>query len=48
MLPMLALCIVIAGATYSGIEIAWRRHLRDLLGEGRKTRAADALGPRSA
>jgi peptidoglycan/LPS O-acetylase OafA/YrhL len=48
MLPMLALCILIAGATYSSIEIVWRRHLRDLLGEARKTRAADALGPRSA
>ena len=48
MLPMLVLSILIAGATYSRIEIAWRRHLRDLLGERRKTRPADALGPRSA
>ena len=48
MLPMLALSILVAGATYSRIEIVWRRHLRDLLGEGRKTRPADALGPRSA
>ena len=48
MLPMLVLSILIAGATYSRIEIAWRQHLRDLLGEGRKTRPADALGPRSA
>ncbi len=50
MLPMLALCILIAGATYSGIEIVWRKHLRDLLGERQKARptTADALGPRSA
>jgi peptidoglycan/LPS O-acetylase OafA/YrhL len=48
MLPMLALCILIAGITYSSIEIVWRRHLRDLLGEGRKARPAGSLGPRSA
>jgi len=48
MLPMLVLSILIAGATYSRIEIAWRQHLRDLLGERRKTRPADALDPRSA
>jgi peptidoglycan/LPS O-acetylase OafA/YrhL len=48
MLPMLGLCILIAAATYSSIEIVWRGHLRDLLGERRRTRSADALGPRSA
>jgi peptidoglycan/LPS O-acetylase OafA/YrhL len=48
MLPMLALCILIAGATYVSIEIVWRGRLRDLLGERRKTRSADAFGPRSA
>jgi peptidoglycan/LPS O-acetylase OafA/YrhL len=48
MLPMLALCVLIAGATYSSIEIVWRRHLRDLLGERPKAHAANALGPRRA
>ena len=33
---MLALCIFCASATYSGIEIVWRRHLRALLGNSRK------------
>jgi peptidoglycan/LPS O-acetylase OafA/YrhL len=30
---MLALCIFCASATYSGIEIVWRRHLRTLLAD---------------
>ena len=29
MMLMLALCIFCASATYSGVEIVWRRHLRD-------------------
>ena len=40
MMLMLALCIFCASATYSSIEIVWRRHLQDLLGDGRK-RAGD-------
>jgi hypothetical protein len=40
---MLALCIFCASATYSSIEIVWRRHLRDLLGDGQK-RAGDRRG----
>ena len=33
MMLMLALCIFCASATYSGIEIVWRRHLRALLAD---------------
>jgi hypothetical protein len=40
---MLALCIFCASATYSSIEIVWRRHLRDLLGDGQE-RAGDRRG----
>lgn len=40
MMLMLALCIFCASATYSSIEIVWRRRLRDLLGDARK-RAGD-------
>jgi peptidoglycan/LPS O-acetylase OafA/YrhL len=43
MMLMLALCIFCASATYSSIEIVWRRHLRDLLGDGQK-RAGDRRG----
>jgi peptidoglycan/LPS O-acetylase OafA/YrhL len=33
MMLMLALCIFCASATYSGVEIVWRRHLRALLAD---------------
>ena len=43
MMLMLALCIFCASATYSGIEIVWRRHLRALLGDSQKAPSARAL-----
>ena len=42
MMLMLALCIFCASATYSGIEIVWRRHLRALLGDSQKAPSARA------
>ena len=44
MVLMLALSIIGASATYAVIEIAGRRHLRAVLGDARKTKAARALG----
>ena len=48
MMLMLALCIFCASATYSGIEIVWRRHLRALLGDGQKAQTDPALGSQRA
>jgi peptidoglycan/LPS O-acetylase OafA/YrhL len=48
MMLMLALCIFCASATYSGIEIVWRRHLRALLGDGQKAQTHPAFGSRRA
>lgn len=32
MFAMVTLCLIFATATYSGVEVTWRRHLRNLLG----------------
>ena len=48
MMPMLALCIFCASATYTGIEVIWRRQLRALLGVGQKQSSARALGSQRA
>jgi peptidoglycan/LPS O-acetylase OafA/YrhL len=44
MLLMVGVCLISATVTYSGIEVAWRGHLRNLLGTRQKTRPA-LLGP---
>jgi hypothetical protein len=44
MMVMLALCIFCASATYSGIEIIWRRQLRAFLDDGQKAPSAAAVG----
>ncbi len=44
MMLMLAVCVVFASATYSGIEIVWRRYLRAFLaGDGKRERPAPAV-----
>jgi peptidoglycan/LPS O-acetylase OafA/YrhL len=43
LLLMLALCIFGAAATYSGVEIVWRRQLRSMLGDGQTPARAGAL-----
>jgi hypothetical protein len=48
MMLMLALCIFCASATYTGIEVIWRRQLRALLGVGQKQSSARALGSQRA
>jgi peptidoglycan/LPS O-acetylase OafA/YrhL len=40
MMVMLALCVYCASATYSGIEVIWRRQLRALLSDGQKESSA--------
>ena len=44
MMLMLALCVFCASATYSGIEIVWRRHLRALLADERLPPSTRSLG----
>jgi peptidoglycan/LPS O-acetylase OafA/YrhL len=48
MMVMLALCIFCASATYSGIEIIWRRQLRALLDDGQKASSTAAVGSQRA
>jgi hypothetical protein len=48
MMVMLALCTFCASATYSGIEIIWRRQLRALLGDGQKETSKRTLGSQRA
>jgi peptidoglycan/LPS O-acetylase OafA/YrhL len=48
MMAMLALCVFCASATYSGIEVFWRRQLRALLGDGQKKSSRRALGSQRA
>jgi peptidoglycan/LPS O-acetylase OafA/YrhL len=44
MLVMVAVCLIVATATYSGIEVTWRRHLRNLLGGRQKFQPVVLLG----
>jgi peptidoglycan/LPS O-acetylase OafA/YrhL len=48
MMLMLALCIFCASATYSGIEIVWRRHLRALLADRQQAASTRSLGSQRA
>jgi peptidoglycan/LPS O-acetylase OafA/YrhL len=48
MMLMLALCIFCASATYTGVEVIWRRQLRALLGVGQKKSSARAFGSQRA
>jgi peptidoglycan/LPS O-acetylase OafA/YrhL len=48
MMLMLALCIFCASATYSGIEIVWRRHLRTLLADEQQMPSTRSLGSQRA
>jgi peptidoglycan/LPS O-acetylase OafA/YrhL len=48
MMLMLALCIFCASATYSGVEIVWRRHLRILLTDEPQAASARSLGSQRA
>ena len=48
MMVMLALCIFCASATYSGIEIIWRRQLRAFLDDGQKASSTAAVGSQRA
>jgi peptidoglycan/LPS O-acetylase OafA/YrhL len=45
---MLALCIVCASATYSGVETVWRRRLRALLSDPQEAQSVPALRARGA
>jgi peptidoglycan/LPS O-acetylase OafA/YrhL len=46
MVAMLAACLLCAAATYSGIEVVWRRHLRNMLA-ARPRAASDRTPPAS-
>jgi peptidoglycan/LPS O-acetylase OafA/YrhL len=48
MMLMLALCIFCASATYSDIEIVWRRHLRTLLAGPPEVPSPQSLGSQQA
>jgi peptidoglycan/LPS O-acetylase OafA/YrhL len=48
MMLMLALCIFCASATYSGVEIVWRRHLRILLTDEPQAASTRSLGSQRA
>lgn len=40
MVVMIAVCFLSATATYSSLEVAWRRYIRDLFGRGRQMNPA--------
>jgi peptidoglycan/LPS O-acetylase OafA/YrhL len=44
MMAMLALCIFCATATYSGVEVIWRRKVRTLLGDREKESSRRSFG----
>ncbi len=48
MLLMVAVCFLAATATYSGVEVAWRRYLRNLFGGRQKNRPSDLLSSQQA
>jgi peptidoglycan/LPS O-acetylase OafA/YrhL len=48
MMLMLGLCVLFASATYSGVEIVWRRHLRTLLAGDQQAPSARSLGSQQA
>ena len=48
MLLMVAVCFLAATATYSGVEVAWRRYLRNLFGGRQKNRPPDLLSSQQA
>jgi hypothetical protein len=48
MLLMVAVCFLATTATYSGVEVAWRRYLRNLFGGRQKVRLADLLSSQQA